>query len=47
MGNKKPFSIRLHVERIAKLKRIAKQRKKTMTQLIEEWIDRIIEEKPS
>lgn len=44
---KKPFSVRLSDSRIEKLRRIAEQRDKTMTQLIEDWIDRLQEEKPS
>jgi hypothetical protein len=30
-----------------KLRRIAGQREKTMTQLVEDWIDQLKEEKPS
>jgi hypothetical protein len=44
---KKPFSIRLFESRIEKLRRVAKQREKTMTQLVEDWIDRLQEENPS
>ena len=45
--NKKPLSLRIEEGRLEKLKRIAEARKKTMTQLIEEWIDKLKEEKPS
>ncbi len=38
---KKQFSIRLSLKRIEKLRLYAKQKDKTMTQLIEEWIDRL------
>jgi predicted DNA-binding ribbon-helix-helix protein len=44
--SKKRLSIRLSIARLEKLRRIATQRDKTMTQLIEEWIDRLQEEKP-
>jgi predicted transcriptional regulator len=44
---KERLSIRVDPERLEKLRRIAKQRKKTMTQLIEDWIDKLKEEKPS
>jgi predicted DNA-binding ribbon-helix-helix protein len=44
---KKPLSLRIEEGRLEKLKRIAEARKKTMTQLIEEWIDKLKEEKPS
>jgi uncharacterized protein with PIN domain len=32
--------------RLEKLRRIAEQREKTMTQLVEDWIDKLKEEKP-
>ena len=38
---KKQFSIRLSIKRIEKLRLYAKQKDKTMTQLIEDWIDRL------
>jgi hypothetical protein len=41
------LSIRIAVSRLEKLRRIAKQKEKTMTQLIEGWIDKLKEEKPS
>jgi len=44
---KKPLSLRIEEGRLEKLKPIAEARKKTMTQLIEEWIDKLKEEKPS
>ena len=37
--NKKKFGIRIEVERLEKLHHVAEERKKTMTQLIEDWID--------
>lgn len=33
------FSIRIEKERLQKLRDVAEQRKKTMTQLVEDWID--------
>ncbi|MCC5599247.1 DUF6364 family protein [Nostoc favosum] len=44
---KERLSIRVDTERLEKLRRIAKQKRKTMTQLVEDWIDRLQEEKPS
>ncbi|HLO83685.1 MAG TPA: DUF6364 family protein [Nostocaceae cyanobacterium] len=44
---KERLSIRLEAERLEKLRRVAKQKRKTMTQMIESWIDRLQEEKPS
>ncbi len=44
---KKPLSLRIEEGRLEKLKRCADTRKKTMTQLIEDWIDTLKEEKPS
>ncbi len=41
------LSIRVSKNRIEKLRRIATQREKTMTQMIEDWIDKLKEEKPS
>ena len=38
---KKQFIIRLSIKRIDKLRLYAKQKDKTMTQLIEDWIDRL------
>ena len=47
LGMKKErFSIRVESERLQKLRRIAIERKKTMTQLVEDWID-LLEEKQS
>ncbi len=37
------LSVRIEAGRLEKLRRIAKQKRKTMTQLIEDWIDRIKE----
>ena len=44
---KQRLSIRIAVSRLEKLRRIAKQKEKTMTQLVEDWIDTLKEEKPS
>jgi predicted DNA-binding ribbon-helix-helix protein len=38
---KKTLNIRVEESRLQKLRDVAKQRKKTMTQLIEDWIDRL------
>ncbi|NMG59062.1 hypothetical protein E1H12_11175 [Geitlerinema sp. P-1104] len=35
------LSVRIETGRLEKLRRVAKQKRKTMTQLIEDWIDRI------
>jgi hypothetical protein len=45
--SKERLSLRISTSRIEKLRRIAKDREKTMTQLIEDWIDKLKEEKPS
>ena len=42
---KQRLSVRIESERLQKLRRVAAQRKKSMTQLIEDWIDRLSEEK--
>jgi hypothetical protein len=42
---KQRLSIRVDPQRLEKLRRTAKQKRKTMTQLIEDWIDRLQEEK--
>ncbi|MDJ0714144.1 MAG: hypothetical protein QNJ54_07975 [Prochloraceae cyanobacterium] len=39
--SKKIFSIRLSPRRLEKLRLYAAQKDKTMTQLIEDWIDRL------
>jgi len=44
---KERLGLRVSGARLAKLRRIAEQREKTMTQLVEDWIDRLQEEKPS
>ncbi len=44
---KERLNLRVSGARLAKLRRIAEQREKTMTQLVEDWIDRLQEEKPS
>jgi uncharacterized protein (DUF1778 family) len=44
--DKQRLSIRVDSERSEKLERAARQRQKTMTAWIEDWIDRL-EEKPS
>lgn len=41
---KERLSIRVEAGRLEKLRRIAKQKRKTMTQLIQDWIDRLQEE---
>lgn len=41
------LNLRISESRLEKLRRIAGQREKTMTQLVEDWIDRLQEEKPS
>jgi uncharacterized protein (DUF1778 family) len=38
---KKTLNIRVEESRLQKLRQVAKVRKKTMTQLIEDWIDRL------
>lgn len=38
------LSIRVELKRLEKLRRVAKQKRKTMTQLIQDWIDRLQEE---
>lgn len=42
----KKLSLRVDSESLKKLRRIAKQKNKTLTQSIEEWIDKLKEEKP-
>jgi hypothetical protein len=44
---KKRLSLRVDSEMLKKLRRIAKQKNKTLAQSIEEWIDKLKEEKPS
>ena len=41
---KERLSVRVDPQRLEKLRRIAKQKRKTMTQMIEDWIDRLQEE---
>ena len=41
------LNLRISQERLNKLKNVASWRRKTMTQLIEEFIDSLTEEKPS
>ena len=43
----KILSLRVNSEMLKKLRRIAKQKNKTLTQSIEEWIDKLKKEKPS
>jgi len=43
--NKERLSLRITPSRLEKLRRIANEREKTMTQLIEDWIDKLKEEK--
>jgi len=38
---RKTLNIRVEESRLQKLRQVAKIRKKTMTQLIEDWIDRL------
>jgi predicted DNA-binding ribbon-helix-helix protein len=38
---KKTLNVRIEVSRLEKLHEVAEERKKTMTQLIEDWIDRL------
>jgi predicted DNA-binding ribbon-helix-helix protein len=40
---KKRLSVRVEESRLEKLRRVADAKKKTMTQLIEDWIDRLQE----
>jgi len=40
---KERLSVRIEKTRLEKLRRVADSRKKTMTQLIEDWIDRLQE----
>jgi len=42
---KERLSVRVDSERLEKLRTVAKQKRKTMTQMIEDWIDRLQEEK--
>ena len=44
---KERLSLPVDSERLKKLRRIAKQKNKTLTPSIEEWIDKLKEEKPS
>ncbi len=44
MMKKTTLNIRIAKSRHNKLRRIAAQREKTMTQLVEDWIDRLKEE---
>jgi uncharacterized protein (DUF1778 family) len=41
------LSVRVDSDRLEKLRRVAASKRKTMTQMIEDWIDRLQEEKPS
>jgi hypothetical protein len=41
------LSLRISSSRLEKLRRVAEQKEKTMTQLVEDWIDKLKEEKPS
>jgi len=38
---KERLSVRIEISRLEKLRKVAENRKKTMTQLIEDWIDRL------
>jgi uncharacterized protein (DUF1778 family) len=44
---KERLNLRVSGARLEKLRRVAEQRDKTMTQLIEDWIDRLQEANPS
>jgi hypothetical protein len=44
---KKRLSLPVDSEKLKNLRRIAKQKNKTLTQSIEEWIDRLKKEQPS
>jgi hypothetical protein len=44
---KERLSVRVSSSRLEKLRRVAERREKTMTQLIEDWIDKLKEEKLS
>jgi hypothetical protein len=44
---KKRLSLYVDSERLKKLRTIAKQKNKTLTQSIEEWIDKLKKGKPS
>jgi hypothetical protein len=39
--NKERLSVRVSSSRLQKLRKVAEAREKTMTQLIEDWIDRL------
>ena len=43
--NKERLSLRIEKKRLEKLRQYAKQKKKSMTRLIEDWIDRLKIEK--
>ena len=43
----KKLSLRVNSEMLKKLRRIAKQKNKTLTQSLGEWIDKLKKEKPS
>jgi hypothetical protein len=43
---KKRLSLPVDSKRLKNLRRIAKQKNKTLTQSIEEWIDKLKKEKP-
>jgi hypothetical protein len=45
--NKERLSVRVSSSRLQKLRRITETREKAMTQLIEDWLDKLKEEKPS
>jgi len=44
---KKRLSLSVDSEKLKNLRTIAKQKNKTLTQSIEEWIDKLKKEKPS
>ena len=44
---KERLNLRVSKSRLEKLRRVSMQREKTMTQLVEDWIDRLQEENPS
>jgi hypothetical protein len=42
--NRERLSLRISATRLQKLRRVAQSREKTMTQMIEDWIDKLKEE---
>jgi hypothetical protein len=44
---KERLSLRIEISRLEKLRLVSEDRKKTMTQLVEDWIDRLPNPKSS